>query len=173
VASQRGRNAFPAQPPRMTQRAVTLRCGRLAITPSCRSCGHDPCLRVVSGNRRCADWRRRHRVGVLADDQGLVGDRPISAWRCPKSIEAWRGCLSDQLPVRSLIRREGRCRCNHLVDQLSPDPSLVSCTPHLLSTVLAKPNGAGVNGPGGARVINATTPSAAAASQKQSQKPSI
>jgi hypothetical protein len=33
-------------------------------------------------------------------------------------------------------------------------------TPHLRNSILAKPNGAGVNGPGGARVINATTPSA-------------
>jgi hypothetical protein len=32
--------------------------------------------------------------------------------------------------------------------------------PHLRNSILAKPNGAGVNGPGGARVINATTPSA-------------
>jgi hypothetical protein len=36
-----------------------------------------------------------------------------------------------------------------------------------------KPNGAGVNGPGGARLINATKNSATIASQKDSQKPSM
>jgi hypothetical protein len=37
----------------------------------------------------------------------------------------------------------------------------------------AAPNGAGVNGPGGARVISATHPSAAIASQNVSQNQSI
>jgi hypothetical protein len=48
-----------------------------------------------------------------------------------------------------------------------------TATPHRRSTPLAKPNGAGVNGPGGARVISAVTPSAVIASQKHNQKPSI
>ena len=47
------------------------------------------------------------------------------------------------------------------------------CIPHRRSMFLAKPNGAGVNGPGGARVIRATQNNADIASQKQSQKPSI
>ena len=46
-------------------------------------------------------------------------------------------------------------------------------TPHFRSTFFAKPNGAGVKGPGGARVIRATKNSAAIASQKHSQNPSI
>jgi len=46
-------------------------------------------------------------------------------------------------------------------------------TPHFRSTFFAKPNGSGVKGPGGARVIRATQNSAAIASQKHSQKPSI
>jgi hypothetical protein len=46
-------------------------------------------------------------------------------------------------------------------------------TPHRRINAFAKPNGAGVNGPGGARVISATKNSAAIASQKHSQKPSM
>jgi hypothetical protein len=46
-------------------------------------------------------------------------------------------------------------------------------TPHLRKTALAAPNGSGVKGPGGARVIRATSSKEAIASQKQSQKPSI
>ena len=46
-------------------------------------------------------------------------------------------------------------------------------TPHRRSTRFAKPNGAGVNGPGGARVMSAVQNSATMASQKHSQKPSI
>jgi hypothetical protein len=46
-------------------------------------------------------------------------------------------------------------------------------TPHQRISPFAKPNGAGVNGPGGARLINATKNSATIASQKDSQKPSM
>jgi hypothetical protein len=46
-------------------------------------------------------------------------------------------------------------------------------TPHQRINAFAKPNGAGVNGPGGARLINATKNSATIASQKESQKPSM
>jgi hypothetical protein len=46
-------------------------------------------------------------------------------------------------------------------------------TPHQRINAFAKQNGAGVNGPGGARLINATKNSATIASQKDSQKPSM
>jgi len=46
-------------------------------------------------------------------------------------------------------------------------------TPHRRNTPFAKPNGTGVNGPGGARVMSAVQNSATMASQKHSQKPSI
>jgi hypothetical protein len=46
-------------------------------------------------------------------------------------------------------------------------------TPHQRINAFAKPNGAGVNGPGGARLINTTKNSATIASQKDSQKPSM
>jgi hypothetical protein len=46
-------------------------------------------------------------------------------------------------------------------------------TPHQRINAFAKPSGAGVNGPGGARLINATKNSATIASQKESQKPSM
>ena len=46
-------------------------------------------------------------------------------------------------------------------------------SPHQRINDFAKPNGAGVNGPGGARLINATKNSATIASQKDSQKPSM
>jgi hypothetical protein len=46
-------------------------------------------------------------------------------------------------------------------------------TPHQRINAFAKPNGAGLNGPGGARLINATKNSATIASQKDSQNPSM
>ena len=48
-----------------------------------------------------------------------------------------------------------------------------TASPHLRINAFAAPNDSGVNGPGGARAIRLTKISAAIASQKQSQKPSI
>jgi hypothetical protein len=60
-----------------------------------------------------------------------------------------------------------------IVDALIHAAHHDTVTPHFRSTFFAKPNGSGVKGPGGARVIRATQNSAAIASQKHSQNPSI
>ncbi len=59
------------------------------------------------------------------------------------------------------------------VDRDLPEPSYARVHPNHRHSARATPNGAGVNGPGGARVIKVTKPSAAIASQNVSQKPSI
>ncbi len=97
-----------------------------------------------------------------------VGERVSPQWDHPPEERTltWHFVPTSPASGRGDQSRRAIGRTNHHRIQ-------ATFTPHFRNSILAKPNGAGVNGPGGARVTSATTPSAAIATQKHSQKPSI
>ena len=89
------------------------------------------------------------------------------------SLRAQQACRpSVPWMQRSAVCKPYMCprRCDALLLHLA---RYGTATPHRRSAPFAKPNGAGVNGPGGARVMSAVQNSATMAIQKHSQKPSI
>src|SRR5439155_4973743 len=101
--------------------------------------------------------------------------RPCGSYRCPclrySNNETARSCdYFGDCRYRTANAIHYNFECSPLMSQSCFTAGLFiavrygTVTPHLRNTFFAKPNGAGVKGPGGARVIRATTNSAAIAS---------